>query len=89
MKTKITIFGLPLAHFMSLSTLTAGFVSIWIHLEIRIAQIEVDITNLKQEMTWHKSENIRDFENLRNDLRNDNKEIIRKVDEIHIFLRKR
>ena len=89
MKTKLTIFGLPLVQFMSLSTIVTGVVSIWIHLEIRIAEINVDITNLKQEMIWHKAENRKDFENLRNDKRADTREIIRKVEEIQIYLWKK
>ena len=89
MKPKLTIFGLSLPQFMSLSSLIAGVVSIWIHLEIRIAEINVDITNLKQEMIFHKSDNQREFENFRNDLSSDMREIIRKVDEIQIYLRKK
>ncbi len=89
MKTKLTILGLPLAHFMSISTISAGIVSIWIHMEIRIAEINVDIVNMKQDMIWHKAGNRKDFENFRSDLRTDTKEIIRKVDEIQIYLRKR
>ncbi len=89
MKTKLTIFGLPPTQFMSLFTLLTGVVSIWIHLEIRIAEVNVDIANLKQEMIWHKGENRRDFENMRNDQRSDTREIIRKVEEIHLYLRKK
>ncbi|MCX6266085.1 MAG: hypothetical protein NTW16_01825 [Bacteroidetes bacterium] len=89
MKTKLTFFGLTLAQFLSLFTLITGIVSIWIHLEIRIAEVNADITNLKQEMIWHKTENRRDFEIFRNDQRADTREIIRKVEEIQIYLRKK
>ncbi|MDP1620911.1 MAG: hypothetical protein Q8M08_01095 [Bacteroidales bacterium] len=64
-----------------------GFVTIWIHLEICIAEINVDLTNLKQDVIMHKTDNRKDMELLRNDNNDNTLEILRKVDEIQIYLR--
>ena len=87
MTTKPEFFGIPLTHLISLFSFTAGVISIWIHLEIRIAEINVDLANLKQELVFHKAENRKDFEMLHNDMNTDTKEILRKIDEIQIYLR--
>jgi hypothetical protein len=87
MTTKTSFFGMPLPHFISLFSFVIGVVSIWIHLEIRIAEINVDLANLKQDLVFHKSENRKDFEVLHNDLHTDTKEILQKIDEIQIYLR--
>ncbi|MCK9422086.1 MAG: hypothetical protein M0Q38_05775 [Bacteroidales bacterium] len=50
-----------------------GLVSIWIHLEIRIAEINVDLTSLKQDMIVHKADNRKDFELNRTDIGSDTK----------------
>ena len=87
MTTKPEFFGIPLPHLISLFSFAAGVISIWIHLEIRIAGINVDLANLKQELVFHKAENRKDFEMLHNNMNTDTKEILRKIDEIQIYLR--
>ena len=66
-----------------------GFVTIWIHLEISIAEIYVDLSNLKQDLIVHKSDNRKDMEILRSENSNNTKVILEKVDEIQIYLRNR
>ncbi|MCK9220819.1 MAG: hypothetical protein M0P47_12335, partial [Bacteroidales bacterium] len=60
---------------------------IWVQMEIRLAELNVEITNMKQDMMVHKTENRRDMETQRTDINTDMKEIIRKIDEIQIYLR--
>ncbi len=45
------IFGLPVPQAISLATFIAGVISVWIHLEIQIAAINVEIINLKKNMS--------------------------------------
>ncbi|MCK9422208.1 MAG: hypothetical protein M0Q38_06390 [Bacteroidales bacterium] len=88
MNPKRTLFGLPFPQAIGLFTLLVILVSIWVHMEIRLAELNVEIVNLKQDMMTHKADNRRDVEILRSDLNTDMKEIIRKIDEIQIYLRK-
>jgi hypothetical protein len=79
--------GMSLSQIISLAGFIIGFVTIWIHLEIRIAEINVDLTNLKQDILLHKTDNRKDFELLRSDNAANTREILRKVDEMQIYLR--
>jgi hypothetical protein len=72
---------------ISLAGFIIGLVTIWIHLEICIAEINVDLANLKQDMLLHKTDNRKDLELLRKDNTGNTREILRKVDEIQIYLR--
>ena len=62
-------------------------ISIWVHIEIRLAEINVELFNMKQDLVLHKTDNRKDLEILRSDLKVDTKEILRKIDEIQIYLR--
>jgi hypothetical protein len=88
MKTKLEIFGIPLAQVMSFVSFLIGIITIWIHLEVRIAEIDVEIVNLKQDMNAHKADNRKDFETLHNDMNSGMREISGKIDEIQIYLRR-
>jgi hypothetical protein len=79
--------GLTLTQFISLVTFVMGIITIYIHLEVRVAEINVDLANLKQDLRMHKSENQKDFETLHYDISFGNKEILRNVNEIQIYLR--
>jgi hypothetical protein len=79
--------GLTLTQFISVVTFVMGIITIYIHLEVRVAEINVDLANLKQDMRMHKSENQKDFETLHYDISSGNKEILRNVNEIQIYLR--
>ena len=81
------IFGLPLPQAISLLTFLVAIISIWIHMEIRLAEINVELSNLKQDLIFHKADNSRDLENLRTDIKSDTREILKKIDEIQIYLR--
>ncbi len=89
MNARSHIAGMNLSQAVSIAGFIIGFVTIWIHLEIRIAEINVDLTNLKQDLIMHKNDNRKDMETLRNEINTDTKEILRKVDEIQIYLRNR
>jgi len=89
MNAKPSLFGIPLPHLISLASFLVGIVSIWIHLEIRIAEINVELDNLKEDLVFHKSDNRRDFEMMHNEINTQTQEIIRKIDEIQIYLRDR
>ena len=89
MKTGIQLFGIPLSQLISFGTFIIGVVSIWIHLEIRIAEVNVEIANLKQDMNQHKSDNRREFDMLHDDMNTNTREIVGKIDEIQIYLRNR
>jgi len=87
MQPKHTILGMPLAQAISLLTFLIAIVSIWVHMEIRIAEINVELTNLKQDLLLHKEDNRKDLDLIRSDIKTDTKEIIKKIDEIQIYLR--
>jgi len=87
MSPRSEIAGMTLSQAISLAGFIIGFVTIWIHLEVCIAEINVDITNLKQDMLLHKADNRKDLETLRNDNASNTREILQKVDEIQIYLR--
>ncbi|MEI6174934.1 MAG: hypothetical protein WCR01_14380 [Bacteroidota bacterium] len=88
MNARHTLFGLPIPQAIGLFSFVIAIVSIWVQMEIRLAELNVEIANLKQDMVIHKTENRRDLETQRTDINTDMKEIIRKIDEIQIYLRK-
>jgi hypothetical protein len=87
MKTEQTLFGIPFAQWISLGTFLLGVITIWIHLEVRIAEVNVEIVNLKKDLDLHKSDNRRDLEGIRGDMQSNTREIVGKIDEIQIYLR--
>ncbi|MBL7139194.1 MAG: hypothetical protein ISS17_10525 [Bacteroidales bacterium] len=87
MPTKHTILGIPIAQAISLFTFLIAIVSIWVHMEIRIAEINVEIANMKQDLLLHKADNQNDIDLIRSDIKSDTKEILKKIDEIQIYLR--
>ena len=87
MQPKHLILGMPLAQAISLFTFLVVIVSIWVHMEIRIAEINVEIANMKQDLLLHKADNQNDINLIRSDIKTDTKEILKKIDEIQIYLR--
>jgi len=87
MNARLSGIGLSIPQIISVASFFVGLVSIWIHLEIRIAEVNVDLANLKQDLMMHKADNRRDFEMIRTDIRSDTREILGKIDEIQIYLR--
>ena len=87
MNAKHTIFGLPFPQAIGLFSFLIVLISIWVQMEIRLAEVNVEIANLKQDLSIHKVENRKDFETIRNEINSDTKEILRKIDEIQIYLR--
>ena len=87
MNSNHTIFGLPLPQAIGLFSLLTVVISIWVHMEISLAELNVEIVNLKQDLMIHKADNRKDFETLQTDINTDTKEILRKIDEIQIYLR--
>jgi len=82
------IFGLPILQAISLSTFIMGVISVWIHLEIQIAAINVEIINLKKNVEAHCAENRKELDALKIDIKSDTREILKKIDEINLYLRK-
>jgi len=78
---------MPIAQAISLFTFLVAIVSIWIHMEIRIAEINVELTNMKQDLLLHKADNQTDINLIRSDIKTDTKEILKRIDEIQIYLR--
>ena len=87
MTTKSTILGMPITQAISLFTFLIAIISIWVHMEIRIAQINVELTNMKQDFLLHKTDNRKDLLLIRSDIKTDTKEILKRIDEIQIYLR--
>jgi len=85
---KSHILGLPLPQAISLVTFLLAIISIWVHMEIRLAELNVEITNLKQDLFMHKADNSKNFDLIRSDIKSDTKEILKRIDEIQIYLRK-
>ena len=86
MNAQPTIAGMSLSQAIGLGTFIVGVVTIWIHLEIRIAEINVELINLKQDQVMYKTDNRRDMELMRSENSSNTKEILRKVDEIQGYL---
>jgi len=78
---------MPIAQAISLFTFLVAIISIWIHMEIRIAEINVELTNMKQDLLLHKADNQNDINLIRSDIKTDTKEILKRIDEIQIYLR--
>jgi len=78
---------MPIAQSISLFTFLVAIISIWIHMEIRIAEINVEIANMKQDLLLHKADNQNDINLIRSDIKTDTKEILKRIDEIQIYLR--
>jgi len=87
MTVKSTILGLPVPQAISLFTFLLALISIWVHMEIRLAELNVELTNLKQDLMFHKSDNAKNFDMIRSDIKSDTKEILKRIDEIQIYLR--
>jgi hypothetical protein len=78
---------MTLSQFISISTFLIGIITVWIHLEVRIAEVNVEVANLKQDINLHKSDNRKDFQLLHDDMNSGMREISGKIDEIQIYLR--
>jgi len=65
MNERTIIAGMTLSQAISLAGLIIAFITIWIHLEVRIAEVNVEIINIKQDLISHKSGNRKDLELLR------------------------
>ena len=87
MNNKPAIFGLPLSQAISLFSFLVIIASIWVHMEISLAEINIELTNLKQDLLLHNADNRRDIDLIRTDIKTDTKEILKKIDEIQIYLR--
>jgi len=61
-----------------------AIISIWVDMEIRLAELNVEIVNLKQDLMVHKSDNRKDFETLRLDIHTDIREILRRMDDVYL-----
>jgi cell division protein FtsL len=83
------IFGIPAVQVITLATFIMGVISVWIHLEIQIAAINVEIINLKKNVEAHCSENRKELDALKVDIKSDTREILKKIDEINLYLRKK
>ena len=86
MKPKPTLFGFPLSQAIGLFTFLIAVISIWVHMEIRLAEINVEIVNMKQDLFVHKSDNRKDIELIHADIKSDNKEILGKIDQIQLYI---
>jgi phage host-nuclease inhibitor protein Gam len=83
------IFGIPILQAISLATFIAGIISVWVHLEIQIAAINVEIINLKKNVEQHCADNRKELDALKIDIKSDTREILKKIDEINLYLRKK
>ena len=87
MSTRNIMADLSISQIVSIAGFFLSLVTIWLHLEICIAEINVDLSNLKQDLLIHKTDNRKDLELLRTDISNNTRMILEKVDEIQIYLR--
>ena len=81
------IFGFPILQAISLATFIAGIISVWVHLEIQIAAINVEIINLKKNVEQHIADNRNEIDALKIDIKSDTREILKQVNEIQVYLR--
>ncbi|MGA3013541.1 MAG: hypothetical protein ABSD71_05860 [Bacteroidales bacterium] len=78
--------GLTITRILSIVSFMMGIINIYVHLEVRVAEINVNLVYIKQDLQMYKSENRKDFETLHGDISSGNKEILRNVNEILIYL---
>ena len=83
------IFGLPFPHAISLLTFIAAIISVWVHLEIQIASLNVEIINIKKNMETYSNDYRKEMDALKVDIKSDTREILKQVNEIQIYLRKK
>jgi hypothetical protein len=81
-----TLLGLTVPQFFSLVSFLIAVISIWVHMEIRLAEINVEIINMKQDLVVHKSDNRKDMDLIRSDIKADNNEILGKIDQIQLYI---
>ena len=56
-------------------------------MEIRLAEINVELVNMKNDVHAHKLDNSKDLDLIRTDIKADTREILKQIDEIQIYLR--
>ena len=81
------LFGLSFPHAISLLTFIAAIISVWVHLEIQIASVNVEIINIKKNMDTYWSDYRKEMDALKVDIKSDTREILKQVNEIQIYLR--
>jgi hypothetical protein len=81
-----SLLGLSVPQFFSLVSFLIAVISIWVHMEIRLAEINVEIINMKQDLFVHKADNRKDIEMIHADIKSDNKEILGKIDQIQLYI---
>jgi len=81
------IWGIPVIQAISVATFIMGIISVWVHLEIQIAAINVEIINLKKNADAHSAENRKEIDALKIDIKSDTREILKQINEIQVYLR--
>lgn len=77
-----TKYGLTFGQILSVLTLFGGIITVWVSLNVRIAQAEIKIQQLEQG----RIENANNILRIHNENREDHREMIKKLDDVIIRL---
>jgi len=85
-KKNTTIFGIDLPLFMFLFSLTVSLITFYMHIEVSITKLDVELAALRADYLRHIDANAADFSEIKASFESRNKEIIKKIDDIQAFL---
>jgi hypothetical protein len=85
-KKKKTIFGIEVPLFIFLFSLALSLLSFYVHIEVCITKLDIQLAELRNDYLRHIQSNSVDFSDIKSTFEARNKEIIKKIDDIQTFL---
>jgi hypothetical protein len=83
---KKTIFGIEVPLFIFLFSLGLSLVTFYVHIEVCITKLDIELAELRNDYLRHIQSNSVDFSDIKATFEARNKEIIKKIDDIQTFL---
>jgi hypothetical protein len=85
-KKKKTIFGIEVPLFIFLFSLALSLVTFYVHIEVCITKLDIELAELRNDYLRHIQSNSADFSDIKATFEARNKELIKKIDDIQTFL---
>ena len=85
-KKKTTILGIDLPLFMFLFSLATSLITFYVHTEVSLTKLDVELTALRADYLRHTDANAAEFSEIKTSFDSRDKEIITKIDNIQSFL---
>ena len=85
-KKKKTIFGIEVPLFIFLFSLALSLLSFYVHIEVCITKLDIQLAELRNDYLRHIQTNSVDFSDIKSTFEARIKEIIKKIDDIQTFL---